>query len=103
MSVTHLGRVLDVQSTLDNWNLHGTEKNGSTYRMFHLSEWFDKWNLNEIEKRVPLIEPFSYLKSQETEEFTNTVIKNRVTVVFMFSLLDSNRIFAFEKRIFLLK
>ena len=46
---------------------------------------------------VPLIEPLSYLKSQEAEEFTNTVIKNRVTVVFMFSLLDSNQIFAFEK------
>ena len=95
--------ILFVQSTLDKWNLHGTEKNGSTYRMFHLSEWLDKWNLNEIEKKVPLIEPLSYLKSQETEEFTNTVIKNRVTVVFMFSLLDSNRIFAFEKIIFLLK
>ena len=78
-------------------------KKGSTYRMFHLSEWLDKWNLNEIEKKVPFIEPLSYLKSQETEEFTNTVIKNRVTVVFMFSLLDSNQIFAFEKIIFLLK
>ena len=26
-------------------------KNGSTYRIFHLSEWLDKWNLNEIEKK----------------------------------------------------
>ena len=69
--------------------------------MFHLSEWLDKWNLNEIEKKVPLIEPLSYLKSQKTEEFT--VMKNRVTVVFMFSLLDSNPIFAFEKVFFLLK
>ena len=62
---------LIVQSTLDKWNLHGTEKNGSTYRMFHLSELLDKWNLYETEKKVPLIELLSYLKSQETEEFTN--------------------------------
>ena len=26
---------LELQSTLDKWNLHGTEKNSSTYRMFH--------------------------------------------------------------------
>ena len=77
VSVTQVGRVLNVQSILDKWNLHKTEKNGSTYRMFHLSKWLDKWNLNEIEKKVPLIEPLSYLKSQETEEFTNTEIKNR--------------------------
>ena len=54
-------------------------------------------------EKVPLIEPLSYLKSQETEEFTNIVIKNRVTVVFMSSLLDSNRIFAFEKDNFFIK
>ena len=76
-----------IQSPLDKWNLQETEKNGSTYRIFHLSEWFDKWNLNEIEKKVPFIEPLSYLKSQDTEEFTNTVIKNRVTVVFLFHYL----------------
>ena len=62
---------MKIQSTLDKWNLHGTEKNGSTYRMFHLSELLDKWNLYETEKKVPLIELLSYLKSQETEEFTN--------------------------------
>ena len=56
--------LLIIQSTLNKWNFHGTEKNGSTYRMFHLSEWVDKWNLNKIEKKVPLIEPLSYLKSQ---------------------------------------
>ena len=39
-----------IQSTFDKWNLHGTEKNGSTCRMFHLSEWLDNLNLNEIEK-----------------------------------------------------
>ena len=39
--------ILMLQSTLDKWNLHGTEKNGSTYRMFHLFELPDKWNLNE--------------------------------------------------------
>ena len=43
--------VFKVQSTLDRWNLHGTEKNGSIYRMFHLSEWLDEWNLSEIEKK----------------------------------------------------
>ena len=61
--------------------------------MFHLSEWLDKCNLND--KKVPFVETLTYLKSQETEELTNTV--NRVTVVLMFSLLDSNRIFAIEK------
>ena len=60
-----------IQSTLDKWNLHGTKKNGSTYRMFHLSELLDKWNLYETEKKVPLIELLSYLKSQETEGFMN--------------------------------
>ena len=60
-----------LQSTLDKWNLHGTEKNGSTYRMFHLSQLLDKWNLYETQKKIPLIELLSYLKSQETEEFTN--------------------------------
>ena len=58
-----------LQSTLDKWNLHGTEKNGSTYRMFRLSELLDKWNFYETEKKVPLIELLSYLKSQETKEF----------------------------------
>ena len=62
---------IHIQSILDKLNLLGTEKNGSTYRMFHLSELLDKWNLYETEKNVPLIELFSYLKSQETEEFTN--------------------------------
>ena len=28
---------LALQSTLDKWNLHGTERNGSTYRMLNLS------------------------------------------------------------------
>ena len=27
-----------LQSTLDKWNLHGTEEDGSTYRGFHLSK-----------------------------------------------------------------
>ena len=38
---------------------HGTEKNGSTYWMFHLSKWLDKWNLNEIEKKVLLFSKIS--------------------------------------------
>ena len=54
-------------------------------------------------KKVPHIEPLSYLQSQETKEFTNSVYKDRATVVFMFSFFDSNQIFAFEKMIFLLK
>ena len=52
--------------------------------MFHLSEWLDKWSLDEIEKKVQLIEPLSYQKSQETEEFTNTAIKNTVTAVIIY-------------------
>ena len=48
---------IQLQSTLNKWNLNGTEKNGSTYRMFHLSEWLDKWNLNEIEKKFHLSNP----------------------------------------------
>ena len=58
--------MIQLQSPLDKWNLQGTEKNGSTYRMFHLSELLDKWNLYEIEIKVPLIELFSYMKSQES-------------------------------------
>ena len=46
--------------------------------MFHLSELFDKWNLYENERNVPLIELISIPKPHETSvlvekirEFTN--------------------------------
>ena len=60
-----------VQSALDKWNLHGTEKDGSTYRMFHLSELLDKWNLHGTEKDGSTYRTYSLSDFSENGEFTN--------------------------------
>ena len=47
---TYHRHILKIQYVLDKWSLHGSEKNGSIYRMFHSSDFWETGQLR-LKKR----------------------------------------------------
>ena len=43
-------RSFNIQYALDKWNPHETEENGSTYRMFHLTDFRENGSIKNNKK-----------------------------------------------------